>query len=122
MGQTITAKSRAGSRPEIVIFELDRSITGMAIERCASAEAATGNRVVDVLARRLFAAGAKAVTIYSNVVTVEAPPGAWPALEEKVRFVIEHLFHYYGEDAGWSPEARELTAEELALELSRRPS
>jgi len=122
MGQTITAKPRAGSRPEIVIFELNRSITGMGVERYASGEAATGKRAVDVLARRLFAVGASAVTAYSNMVTVDAPPTSWPVLEEKVRFVIEHLLRYYGEDAGWSPEARELTSEDLALEISRRPS
>jgi len=122
MGQRITAKSRSGSRPEIRIFDLDRSITGMGIERCASADAVTGKRAVDILVRRVFEVGAKAVTVYSNVVTVEAPPGSWPALEEKVRHVIEHLFRYYGDDAGWSSEARGLTPEEVALETSRRPA
>lgn len=104
------------------MFDLNRSVTGMGIERYASADGATGRRVVDVLARRLFEAGATAVSVYSNVVTVEAPPGSWPALEEKVVFVIEHLFNYYGDDAGWSPEALDLTPEQLALEASRRPS
>lgn len=122
MGQTITAKSRAGSRPEIRLFELNRSITGMATERYASAEAARAKRPVDLLARRLFEAGATAVSAYSNVVTVEAPAGSWPALEDRVMFVVGHLFGYYGDDAGWSPEARALTPEELALEASRRPS
>lgn len=122
MGQTITAKSRPGSRPEVMIFDLDRSITGMGIERYASAEAAAGKRVVDVLARRLIEAGATGVTAYSNVVIAEAAPGAWSALEARALEVIEHLFHYYGDDAGWSPEARAMTPEELALEASRSPA
>ncbi len=122
MGQTIAAKSRPGSRPEVAIFDLDRSITGMGVERYVTVESAAGKRVVDVLARRLLEVGATAVSAYSNVLTVEAPPGSWPALEEKVLSVIEHLFHYYGDVAGWSYEARELTPEELALEASRRPS
>ena len=46
------------------------------------------------------------MTIYSNVVTVEAPPEAWAELEPKVNHTIEHLFEFYGDDAGWSFEAR----------------
>jgi hypothetical protein len=62
-------------------------------------------RPPDVLAERLFALGATAVTVYSNVVTIEAPVSVWPDLEGKVEHTITHLFHYYGDDAGWSPEA-----------------
>ena len=48
--------------------------------------------------------------MYSNVVTVEAPASAWPDLEPKVTFTIEHLFEFYGSDAGWSFEARGMEA------------
>jgi hypothetical protein len=78
----------------------------MAIEVYTAASGAQGERPPDVLARRLFDAGATKVTIYSNVVTVEAPPGVWSALEPKATFLIEHLFEFYGDDAGWSFEAR----------------
>jgi hypothetical protein len=105
MGQTITVTSRAGSRPEVRFFDTNRSLTGMAIERYAGPEDVHARRPPDVLAARLFALGATAVAVYSNVVTVEAPVSAWPALEGKVEFAITHLFHYYGDDAGWSPEA-----------------
>jgi hypothetical protein len=44
--------------------------------------------------------------VYSNVVTVEAPVDAWPDLEPKIVFTIEHLFEFYGDDAGWSFAAR----------------
>ena len=63
-----------------------------------------------MLARRLFDLGATKVTVYSNVVTVEAPASAWPELEPKVAFTIEHLFEFYGDDAGWSFAARGMEA------------
>jgi hypothetical protein len=106
MGQPITVKVRAGARPGVRFFEANRSITGMAIEVYADAAAAAGDRPPDVLARRLFDAGATKVTIYSNVVTVEAPADAWSALEARATYLVEHLFEFYGQDAGWSFEAR----------------
>jgi hypothetical protein len=107
MGQTITVTVREGSSPSVRFFDTNRSLTGMAIERYSTADdpRLSGNRPPDVLARRLFALGATSVTVYSSVVTVEAPSEAWPELEPKVVHAVEHLFHYYGADAGWSPEA-----------------
>ena len=110
MGQPITVTMRAGTRPEVRFFEANRSITGMAIELYANRDAAVGDRPPDVLARRLFDLGATKVTVYSNVVTVEAPASAWPDLEPKITFTIEHLFEFYGNDAGWSFEARGMEA------------
>jgi hypothetical protein len=105
MGQTITVTSREGSRPEVRFFDTNRSLTGMEIERYASSVDVHWQRPPDVLAKRLFELGATAVTIYSNVVTVEAPVSVWPELEARVEHIIVHLFNYYGDDAGWSPEA-----------------
>jgi len=107
MGQPITVSVRTGSRPEVRMFDLNRSLTGMALEiyPSASSERVAGTRPPDVLAKRLFDLGAVHVSIYSNVVTVDAPAAAWAALEAKVVFTIEHLFEYYGDDAGWSPAA-----------------
>jgi hypothetical protein len=105
MGQTITVTSREGSRPEVRFFDTNRSLTGMAIEHYASPADVHWKRPPDVLAQRLFDLGATAVTIYSNVVTVEAPIGVWPELEARIGHIITHLFNYYGDDAGWSPEA-----------------
>ncbi len=110
MGQPITVTMRAGHRPEVRFFEANRSITGMAIEMYPSADAAVGDRPPDVLARRLFELGATKVTVYSNVVTVEAPAAAWADLEAKITYTIEHLFEFYGNDAGWSFEARGMEA------------
>ncbi len=105
MGQTITVTSRQGSRPEVRFFDTNRSLTGMEIERYASLADVHWQRPPDVLAKRLFELGAEVVTIYSNVVTVEASVEAWPVLKGQVEHVITHLFHYYGDDAGWSPAA-----------------
>ncbi len=106
MGQPITVTTRAGARPDVRFFETNRSLTGMAIEVYTAASGAEGQRPPDVLARRLLEAGATKVTIYSNVVTVEAPADTWAALETKATYLIEHLFEFYGDDAGWSFDAR----------------
>jgi Scaffold protein Nfu/NifU N terminal len=110
MGQPITVTMRAGSRPDLRFFEANRSITGMAIEMYNTADTATGDRPPDVLARRLFDLGVTKVTVYSNVATVDAPAAAWPELEAKVAHTIEHLFEFYGDDAGWSFAARGMEA------------
>ena len=106
MGQTITVTEHATASDDVRVYVLDRSLTGMAIERYPDPAAATGGRPPDVLARRLFELGADRVTVYSNVVTVHAPPDRWPELAPRVRHTLEHLFEFYGADAGWSFEAR----------------
>lgn len=105
MGQDITVTARAGASPTIRMFDCNRSLTGMAIERYASADDTTGGRAPDVLAHRLFELGASKVTVYSNDVVVEAPADAWADLEPKVIETMENLFGFYGDDAGWSDEA-----------------
>jgi len=105
MGQEITVTARAGASPTVRIFDCNRSITGMAIESYTSLEDTAGGRPPDVLARRLFDLGATRVTVYSSAVTVEAPEDRWLTLEGQVEETIQHLFGYYGGDAGWSPDA-----------------
>ena len=117
MGQQITVTTRPGASPSVRLFDLNRSLTGLEIERYHSVEATTGDRPPDVLARRLFDLGATQVTIYSSVVTVEAPPERWAELEPQVTQTIEHLFGYYGDDAGWSPQARQA----LGIEVKAPP-
>jgi hypothetical protein len=106
MGQPITVTVRRGGSHDVRFFETNRSLTGMAIETYRAGPAVTGDRPPDVLARRLIDLGAQVVTIYSNVVTVEAPASAWATLEEKAVHTVAHLFEFYGDDAGWSFEAR----------------
>jgi hypothetical protein len=105
VGQDIAVTARLGASASVRVFELNRSLTGMANERYDPRIGVTGDGPADVLARRLFDLGAMGVTVYSNVVTVQAPPDRWGELEAKVAEAIEHLFRYYGDEAGWSPEA-----------------
>jgi hypothetical protein len=112
MGQTITATVRAGAAPGVRIFDLNRSLTGMEIERYSTAAEAKarGMRPPDVLAARLLDEGALSVSIYSNVVTVESAESAWSTFEVRALYLVEHLFEYYGDNAGWSYDALGLPA------------
>ena len=112
MGQTITATVRAGAASGVRIFDLNRSLTGMDIERYSTVERAKarGMRPPDVLAARLLDEGAVSVSIYSNVVTVEAAESVWPTFEARALHLVEHLFEYYGDAAGWSYDALGLPA------------
>ena len=104
MGQEITVNARAGASPNVRIFDCNRSLTGMEIERYGSMAEAKGRRPPDVLAARLLGLGATHVTVYSSDVIVEAPAEKWGGLEPKIIEAIEHLFGFYGEGAGWSDE------------------
>src|SRR5438067_1949638 len=73
MGQPITVTVRPGVRNDVRHFEINRSLTGMQTHRYRAGEAIPGTKPPDELARRLFALGVEAVTIYSSVVTVVAP-------------------------------------------------
>ncbi len=106
MGQSITVSVRPGARANLRFFELNRSITGMDIERYAVRPPNSAIRPPDVVARRLFDLGASSVTVYSSMIAVEADN--WSDLEPKVIEMLEHFFNYYGDDAGWSFEARGL--------------
>lgn len=93
MGQLIRVSERRGTKPGTVVFDLNRSLTGMGHERYRSLADAVGERPSDVLARRLFEhSGVRAVHIYSNVVTVELAPGA---SGDGLADIITDLFTYY---------------------------
>ncbi len=95
MGQPITVTSRPGLKPEVMHFELNRSLTGMETDRYRSVEDATGVKPPDELARRLFALGVTGITIYSSSVTVTAPAERWSELRAQVEDTIINLFLYY---------------------------
>jgi hypothetical protein len=58
MGQQITVAVREGIDPTTRIFDLNRSLTGMGIERYRSVSDVRHGRPPDVLAKRLFRLGA----------------------------------------------------------------
>ena len=108
MGQFITVTVRTGASPSVRIFDLNRSLTGMAIERYPSIDDVKegGDRPPDVLARRLFDLGAdRGDGVLERGGGHRARRSGGPTLEPKVVETIEHLFGYYGDDAGWSPES-----------------
>ena len=95
MGQPITVVKKRSSKPVVVRFEINRSLTGMGHERYRSVEDATGDRPPDVLARHLFEhGGVAAVHVYSNMITVElTDDGSARGMRE----LIEELFIHYRE-------------------------
>ena len=105
MGQEITVTARAGASPTVRIFDCNRSITGMAIE---SYTVARGHR------RRPSARRARPAPLrprrHPGDRVLErgdgrGPEDRWPTLEGQVEETIQHLFGYYGDDAGWSPDS-----------------
>ncbi len=95
MGQPIAVTQKSSPRPDVVRFEINRSLTGMGHERYRSAADATGERPPDLLARKLFERGGiDAVHVFSNVITVDLAEGASP---DGLQELIEELFIYYRE-------------------------
>jgi hypothetical protein len=93
MGQQITVVSKPSPRPGVVRLETNRNLTGMGHERYASAADATGDRPVDELARRLFAAAEiESIHVYGNIITVELAKGADG---EGLADVVRELYVHY---------------------------
>ena len=93
MGQPVTVVERPSSRPGVVRFEINRSLTGMGHEYDDGPPPATRTRPPDELARRLFAGGRiDGIHINSNVITLDMSKGADTA---GLRQVIEDLFIHY---------------------------
>jgi hypothetical protein len=95
MGQPITVVQKPTTRPGVVRFELNRSLTGMGHERYTAGMEITGHRPPDEVARRLFEhGGVDAVHVYSNEVTAELAPGADPS---GLADALQELFIHYTE-------------------------
>ncbi len=94
MGQPVTVVERATSRPGVICYEINRSITGTGHEHYVVGRDISGERPVDELARRLLdRGGIDAVHVNSNVITVDLAKGGTSAgLDE----LIADLFIYYG--------------------------
>lgn len=93
MGQNVTVVTKPSSDPEVVRFEINRSLTGMGHERYYSPADIVRDRPVDVLARRLFEhGGIDAIHVNSSVITVDLAGGSTGA---GIEDVIRDLFRYY---------------------------
>jgi hypothetical protein len=108
MGQSVTVVRKSSSRPEVVRFEINRSLTGMGHERYRSLADVVRNRPVDVLARRLLEhGGVEGVHVNSSVITVDLAGGSTgDGLDE----VIRDLFRFYGDEPA-EPEGAPVDAE-----------
>lgn len=96
MGQPISVSSRPGVKPEVWVFEINRSLTGMETVRYVAGQEIAGRRPPDELARRIFAlGGATAVTMYASVITVTAPMYEWGRLKDRVEDAIANLYIFY---------------------------
>lgn len=93
MGQPITVVRKASSNPEVLRFEINRSLTGMGHERYCSPPDPLLARPVDELARRILGhGGVHCVHVNSNVITVDLAKGSTgDGLED----VIRSLFLFY---------------------------
>jgi hypothetical protein len=93
MGQPVAIIEKPSSRPGMVRFEANRSLTGMGHERFASADEAVGPRPAAEIARRLFATGkVDHVHAYQNMVTVDLAKGF---TSDGLAEILENLYIYY---------------------------
>ena len=93
MGQPINVVRKPSSKPNLVRFEINRTLTGTGHERYASGQEVSGDRPPDELARRLFEkGGVRSVHIHSNLITVELEGNGDAAGFEDV---IRELYIHY---------------------------
>ena len=93
MGQPITVVRKPSSKPDLVRFEINRTLTGTGHERYAAGAEVSGDRPPDELARRLFErGGVRSVHVHSNLITVELEKGADAGGFEDV---IRELYIHY---------------------------
>ncbi len=96
MGQSVTVIEKKSSNPEVLRFEINRSLTGMGHERYRSLDDIVLARPVDVLARRLLEhGGVDGVHVNSSMITVDLAGGS---TGQGLREVIENLFRFYGDE------------------------
>ncbi len=97
VGQVINVDIVPSAGEDVRNFDMDRSLTGMGLERYWSPADATGDDPPSELARQLFAIdGVATVFVYSNVVTVTRADGfSWDEIEPAAIDVIRNLFINY---------------------------
>src|SRR5690554_6867537 len=93
MGQSVNVVAKHSSNPEILRFEINRSLTGMGHERYRSLDDIVLDRPVDRLARRLLEhGGVDGVHVNSSMITVDLAGGY---VGDGLQQIIEDLFRFY---------------------------
>ena len=93
MGQPIDVVRKPTTRPALVRFEINRTLTGTGHERYRASLPVSGERPPDELARRLFErGGVRTVHIHSNLITVELDKGA---AADGFEDIIRELYIHY---------------------------
>ena len=76
MGQPVTVIQKSVSKPGVLRFEINRSITGMDHERYSIEQEILGKRPPDELAKALFnLGGIEKIHMNSNVITIDQAKG-----------------------------------------------
>jgi hypothetical protein len=103
MGQPITVVRKPSSNPEVVRFEINRSLTGMGHEYYVRPPDPLADRPVDELARRIFAhGGLTSVHVNSSVITIDLAKGS---SGEGLEDIIRALFLFYPPSAAVAADA-----------------
>ena len=93
MGQPISVVRKPSSKPDLVRFEINRTLTGTGHERYAASSEVSGDRPPDELARRLFErGGVSSVHIHSNLITIGLVAGA---NADGIEDIIRELYIHY---------------------------
>jgi hypothetical protein len=92
MGQLVSVIERPASKPGMVRFEANRTLTGMGHESFHSVDEAVGPRPAAMLARLLLGTGkVDGVHVYGNMITVDLSKGATSAgMSELLRDMYQY--------------------------------
>ena len=93
MGQPVTVVEKPMSDPDVVRFELNRSLTGMGHERYRKGDEIAGERPPDVLARRLFERGG--VDARPHLLEHGHGQARAGCVADGIRDIIEKLYIHY---------------------------
>lgn len=94
MGQPVTVIQKSATKPGVLRFEINRSITGMDHERYSDGVEILGDRPPDQLAKSLFSLGGiERVHINSNVITLDLGKGGVNPSE--IINTITKMFTFY---------------------------
>ncbi|MCE9623714.1 MAG: hypothetical protein K8R99_15350 [Actinomycetia bacterium] len=114
MGQQVAVVERPSTKPGVIRFEANRTLTGMGHEVFRTLNDAIGPRPAAVLARTLLSSGkVTAVHMYSNMITVDlAKPSDSAGLSDLVRDMYQY----------WKPGMEMPVFEEAAADPDAAPA